>query len=326
MIIDIHAHIVDRAYLDDLVSVSGLSSEFNSQTGQTFFKKRGITVAWTRDDMFSIDHRLREMDQLGIDMRVLSLSAPNVYDWPASRQVEVARKMNNVIAEICRTHPDRFAGLGSLPLENPNESLNEIDCIMGELGLKGIAMGSSVGAYPVNHPRFEPIWARINSLKLPVFEHPMLPANIDGMEEFELPIRVGFVFETTTAATRLIYSGIFERYPDFPYIMAHTGGALLAVLERLDNGYRIFPACREHITKLPSEYAKKLFYDTTSFSGPLLRMARDIVGPDRLLWGSDDPFIKTDTEYVRRLTFPKQEEIQILGGNAARILGIAKGQ
>ncbi len=78
MIIDIHAHIVDRAYIDDLVSVSGLSSELNSQTGQTFFKKRGITVAWTRDDMFSIDGRLREMDRLEIDMRVLSLSATNV--------------------------------------------------------------------------------------------------------------------------------------------------------------------------------------------------------------------------------------------------------
>ena len=324
MIIDIHAHVVDRQYLDDLVSVSGLSSEANAQTGQTFLKKRGITVAWTREEMFSLDHRLREMDRLGIDMRVLSLSAPNVYDWRGGKQIEVARRMNDVVAAICRKHPDRFAGLGSLPLDDPEESLNEIERIRGELGLSGIAMGSSVGSYPVNHPRFEPVWARINALRMPVFEHPMLPANIDGMEEFELPIRVGFVYETTTAATRLIYSGIFERYSDFPYIMAHTGGALLAVLERLDNGYRIFPACREHITKLPSEYAKNLYYDTTSFSAPLLRMARDIAGPDRLLWGTDDPFIKTDTEYVRRLALDKREEAKILGGNAARILGLAK--
>jgi aminocarboxymuconate-semialdehyde decarboxylase len=272
--------------------------------------------------MFSIDNRLREMDRLGIDMRVLSLSAPNVYDWRGRRQIEVTRAINDVVASMCRAHPDRFSGLGSLPLDDPEESLREIDRVTGELGFKGVVIGSSVGAYPVNHPRFEPIWARINALKLPVFEHPMLPANIEGMEEFELPIRVGFIFETTLAATRLIYSGIFERYSDFPYIMAHTGGALLAVLERLDNGYRIFPACREHITKLPSEFAKKLYYDTTSFSGPLLRMAREIVGADRLLWGSDDPFIAADTEYVRNLGFPAQEEKLILGGNAARLLGL----
>jgi len=322
MIIDIHAHVLDRAYLAELASVGGLVAEMNAQTGQTFLKKRGITVAWSREEMFSIDNRLREMDRLGIDMRVLSLSAPNVYDWRGRRQIEVTRAINDVVASMCRAHPDRFSGLGSLPLDDPEESLREIDRVTGELGFKGVVIGSSIGAYPVNHPRFEPIWARINELKMPVFEHPMLPANIEGMEEFELPIRVGFIFETTLAATRLIYSGIFERYADFPYIMAHTGGALLAVLERLDNGYRIFPACREHITKLPSEFAKKLYYDTTSFSGPLLRMAREIVGADRLLWGSDDPFIAADTEYVRKLNFPQPEENLILGGNAARLLGL----
>jgi len=106
-----------------------------------------------------------------------------------------------------------------------------------------VIIGSNVAGMQVNDPRFEPVWARLDALRLPVFEHPMFPPNMQK-EQFELPLRVGFIFDTTTAAARLIYSGIFERYPNFPYIMAHTGGALLMLLQRLDNGYRLFPDCR----------------------------------------------------------------------------------
>ena len=322
MIIDIHAHIVDRKYYAHLAKAGDITSDTLKETGQTFLKRRGITVAWSREEMFSVDARLREMDRLGIDKRVLSLSAPNVYEWAGQSQIEITREINDALAAICRAHPDRFVGLGSLPLDSPDAALAEIDRVINGLGFRGLAIGSSVGNYPVNHPRFEPVWERINKLRLPVFEHPMLPLSIEGMTEFELPIRAGFVFETTLAATRMIYSGIFERYADFPYIMAHTGGALLSVLERLDNGYRIFPACREHINKLPSEYAKNLYYDTTSFSGPVMRMALDIVGSDRILWGSDDPYIAADTQYVRKLGLPAVDEVKILGGNAARLLGL----
>ena len=144
----------------------------------------------------------------------------------------------------------------------------------------------------------------------------MFPVNTAGMDAFELPLRVGFVFDTTLALTRMIYAGVFERYPDFPYIVAHTGGALLMVLERLDNGYRMFPDCRANITRLPSEFAKKLYYDTCSFYGPALRMALEIVGPGQLLWGTDDPFIVTDDAHVQTLDIPEAQKRMIVGQNA----------
>jgi aminocarboxymuconate-semialdehyde decarboxylase len=322
--IDIHAHIVDRRYLTDLVADAGLQTQA-TPSGQTLFRKDGHTVAWSREAMFDIDARLRDMDAKGVDMRVLSLSTPNVYEWRGKRQVEAARYINDATAAMCRAHPDRFAGLGSLPLDDIDASLAEIDRVTGELGLHGVAIGSNVGGVPLNDARFDPVWAKIDSMKLPVFEHPMFPVNTADMEEFELPLRVGFVYDTTTAAARMIYSGIFERYPNFPYIMAHTGGALLTILERLDNGYRLFPDCRKYINRLPSEYARHLYYDSCSFYGPALVMAHTIVGADHILWGSDDPYIGADTAHVDSLPIPAADKAKILGGNAARLLGITAG-
>ena len=316
--IDCHAHVVERRYVEELAADAGLKAEA-LPGGQTLLRKDGHTYAWYREAMFDLDGRLREMDAKGVDLRVLSLSTPNVYEWQGERQGAVARRMNDVTAAITRRHPERFAGLGSLPLGDIPASLSEIDRITGELGLQGVMIGSNVAGMPMNHPRMEPVWKRLNALKLPVFEHPMFPVDTAGMEEFELPLRVGFVYETTTAAARMIYAGIFERYPDFPYLLAHTGGALLTILERLDNGYRLFPDCRKYITRLPSEYAKRLYYDTCSFYGPTLMMAHGIVGPERLLWGSDDPYIGADTRHVDLLPIPQADKALILGGNAARL-------
>jgi aminocarboxymuconate-semialdehyde decarboxylase len=179
VIIDIHAHIVDRKYYAHLAGVGDITADTLKETGQTFLKRQGITVAWSREEMFSIESRLREMDRLGIDKRVLSLSAPNVYEWTGKQQIEITREINDALAAACRAHPDRFVGLGSLPLDDPDAALKELDRCIDELGFRGLAIGSSIGKYPVNHPRFEPVWSRINRQKLPVFEHPMLPLSIE---------------------------------------------------------------------------------------------------------------------------------------------------
>jgi aminocarboxymuconate-semialdehyde decarboxylase len=317
MRIDVHSHFFDQRYFDAMWQDFELERSTTPQ-GQTLMRRNGYTYMWYRDAFFDIEHRLRVMDKQGIDMRVLSLSSPNVYDWQGARQVEMARLMNDATAAIVRAHPERFAGVGSLPLADIPASLAELERIVGELGLHGVMIGSNVAGVQLNDARFEPVWAKLDALRLPVFEHPMFPPNIK-QEEFELPLRLGFVFDTTTAATRLIYSGVFERYPNFPYIMAHTGGALLMLLERLDNGYRLFPDCRKHISKLPSEYAKRLYYDTASFYPPALMMAHGIVGAERLLFGSDDPLIGDDTAIIDALPLPAEDKAKITGGNAARI-------
>src|SRR5207253_340086 len=198
MKIDIHAHIVERRYVDALVKDLALEPQ-QTPSGQTLYRRNGYTFLWERPDMYDIDARLRKMDAQGVDMRVLSLSTPNVYEWQGARQVEMARYMNDATAALVRSHPDRFAGLGSLPLDDIEASLAELDRITGELELAGVMIGSNIGGLPVNDGRFEPVWAKIDALRLPVFEHPMFPPHT-GKEEFEMPLRIGFVFDTTAAA------------------------------------------------------------------------------------------------------------------------------
>ncbi|SDR48955.1 aminocarboxymuconate-semialdehyde decarboxylase [Rhizobiales bacterium GAS191] len=317
MRVDVHAHIVDRCYLERLESRMRL--EVSREEGKTFLKQAGSTVAWYTERMFDVDARLRDMDRQGIDMRLLSVSTPNVYPWDLPAQIDIARDLNEATARLCRRHPGRLRGLAALPLLDPAAALAELERALSEPGMVGIAMGSNLAGRPLNDPLLEPIWERLADLDLPIFIHPMFPANVAGMDEFELPIRVGFVFDTTVAAARLIYGGVLERHPRLTIILAHTGGTLLMLAERLDNGYRLFPECRRYIQQLPSLYMRRLYYDTGSFFAPALAMAHGLVGADRILYGSDDPFIGADTSHVEALGLPRPEEAAILGGNAARL-------
>jgi aminocarboxymuconate-semialdehyde decarboxylase len=125
------------------------------------------------------------------------------------------------------------------------------------------------------------------------------------------------------ALTRMIYGGIFERYPNFPYIVAHTGAALLMLMERLDNGYRIFPDCRKDISRLPSTFMKQLYYDSCSYSIEAQMLAHRMVGPERMMFGTDYPYIgHGDPSHVTQLPISDEDKALILGGNAKRVFEI----
>lgn len=320
-VIDVHAHILDELYLHELQQFMQLASSTGDK-GQTLLRKGGATVAWHRPEFFDLEDRIRVMDAKGISMRLLSLSSPSLYDWNPADQLRMARRINDATLRACHAYPRRFRALVTLPLGDIAAALSELDRVCDDPCTAGIAMGSHIGGKPLDHADLEPIWAAINKRRIPVVEHPMLPLGSEHLDAYELPLRVGFVYETTTAATRMIYGGVFERYPDFPFVLAHTGGALLSVLERLDNGYRLFPDCRKFIDKLPSEYAKRLYYDTCAFHAPVIKMAIEMVGNDRLMWGSDDPFIGAGTEHVTQMNLAQAETVAILGGNALKLFGL----
>lgn len=322
MIIDAHAHIILKPYFERLETLPGITVEHSRSGGMSMLRRDGTTFLPFRDAWFEPDHLIRDMDRKGIDLRILSLSTPNLYPFERSAQIELARWTNDEMLALCRRHPDRLRGCLSLPFRDIDASLAELDRMAAEPEIVGVLVGSNIDGVPLSDPVLEPVWARINALRLAVFEHPMHPVFADAMQEYELPIRIGFMMDTSLAIARMIYAGVFERHPDFPFIAAHTGGGVLSLLERLDNGYRHYPDCRARISKLPSEYARLFYYDTCAFFAPAIMMAHGFVGADRLLFGTDYPFIDYDTKHVEDLPIPAEDKARILGGNIGALLNI----
>ena len=146
------------------------------------------------------------------------------------------------------------------------------------------------------------------------------------MNEYWLMPLVGFLFDTTLAATALVYSGVVERFPGIRWVLGHLGGAIPYLAERLDRGYEAFPDCRANISKLPTEYLKKFYYDTVNFDPNALQLAIDFAGSDHILAGSDYPHqigsLQKMGESLQSLDVSEEDRSMILGGNAARLLGL----
>ncbi|REE07385.1 aminocarboxymuconate-semialdehyde decarboxylase [Paraburkholderia sp. BL27I4N3] len=320
MKIDIHGHFVTRAYYDELETLPGVRYERRS-SGLGYLIKEGRNWLPVRESMFDPDDQLRDMDRKGIDMRILSLSTPSVYLFDDAKQREAACRDNNdaIIARVA-ADPSRFRAFVTLPLPDVDASLRELDRVIDAPGVVGITIGSNLGGMKLNDLSLEPLWARLDRDRIPVFEHPMDPVFGNVMDEFAMHIRVGFLFDTSLAVTRMIYGGVFERYPNFPFIVAHTGAAFLDLLERLDNGYRHYVDCQQHISRLPSEFAKQFYYDSCAFFTPTIMMARAAVGVERLLFGTDYPFIDQGPDHVERLPIDDVEKKLIFSGNATRLL------
>jgi aminocarboxymuconate-semialdehyde decarboxylase len=161
-------------------------------------------------------------------------------------------------------------------------------------------------------------------MNLCIFLHPMLPANADSFREYVLGPIIGFPFDTSLAVARMCYDGMFEDFPDIRWIIGHLGGAVPYLMERMDNGFRDFADCRAKIDKLPSEYLKRLHYDTVSFSQHTLTMVRNIVGADHMVMGSDYPHllgsIDRAVSSIEGLEIDKEEKKAIFSGTALKIL------
>jgi aminocarboxymuconate-semialdehyde decarboxylase len=259
------------------------------------------------------------MDKNGFDMRIVSLSAPGLHIFEPEKQPDLARTINDESIRFARAHFDRLRVLASLPLADVEASLKELDRVSGAEEVVGIAMGSNVNGVSLSDQRFEPLWSRINELRMPVVEHPMHnPAFSGELSDLNLSTAIGYMFDTQLMVTRLIMNGIFERYPDFPFVVAHTGAGLLGILKRIDRAAARHPACKS-LTKPFSEYARGLYYDTCSFYEPSILQAHEFTGAGHMMFGTDYPFIGSGSDHVSSLGIPEPDKQALMGGTAARI-------
>jgi aminocarboxymuconate-semialdehyde decarboxylase len=321
---DLHTHYYPKAYFD---KIRELPSEFafgQSPSGQTIIKYRGARFFGVTPAMTDVAQRLADMDRVGIDVEVISLSTPNVFFADAEHQPEIARLVNDAYGELIAQHPARFKGFASIPMDAPDAALAELHRAIDELKLNGVILLSNIGGRPLTSPQYRPFFAEANRMKLCILLHPMLPANTEPFREYVLGPIVGFMFDTTLAVARMCFDGMLREFPDIRWIVGHLGGAVPYLMERMDNGWRDFPECRAEIDELPSVYLKRLYYDTVNFNPYMLNMVREMIGPDHMVMGSDYPHllgsIDRAVSSIESLKIPADEKHQIFEGTALSIL------
>jgi aminocarboxymuconate-semialdehyde decarboxylase len=322
--LDLHTHYYPEAYFQTIRDTPGEFSFGRDPTGRSIINYRGARFFGVTPAMTDPARRIEDMDRVGIDVEVLSVSTPNVFFAEEGRQAEVARMVNDAYAELIARHPRRFKGFASIPMDDAGRALDELHRAIGTLKLNGVILLSNIRGRALTDPRYRPFFEEANRMKLCIFLHPMLPQNAEPFREYVLGPLVGFPFDTTLAVARMCFDGMLRDLPDIRWIVGHLGGAVPYLMERLDNGYRDFAECRAKLDQLPSVYLKRLYYDTVTFSPYTLNLARDLVGAEHMVMGSDYPHLLGSIERavssIEALSIPEIEKQRIFSGNALAIL------
>ncbi|MDR5694538.1 MAG: amidohydrolase family protein [Armatimonadota bacterium] len=267
--------------------------------------------------------RVEAMDAMGIDVQALSLPPPMVYWAPADLGRELARAFNDGILDVCRRVPGRFVGLATLPLQDIDASLEEMERSVRDLGMRGIHVGASVNGSYLDDPRFLPMWELAHALDVTVFTHPQINVAREVLDRHHLFNTLGFPMDTTVMAARMIYSGLLERLPKLRIVLAHGGGVLPYLLGRLDHSYSQRRECQEAIPEPPSRYMRNFYFDTLTHSDAALSFLISVVGPNRIVLGTDAPFDMADRSSVarvRRLGLSQEMESAVLKDTACMLL------
>jgi aminocarboxymuconate-semialdehyde decarboxylase len=325
MIIDFHNHFYPPEYLKAIEEgLSNIRVTFDPQNNPLlhYLGDYNVVVPEHRD----IDFRAEVLEREGVDRQILTLTTPGTHVESPARAVELARLVNDSLARIAQTRGDRFSALATLPLNSPEASVEELERAFHELGFKGVMLFSNANRVALSDRSFWPLYKKADELEAVFYIHPEFPAGVEAMTEYWLMPLLGFPFDTTLAAAKLVFSGVLEKFPNIKWVLAHLGGAVPYLAERLDRGYEAFRECRENIRRPPSEYLKKFYFDTVNFDRNCLRLAIDFAGAGHLLAGSDYPHkigsLRKMVDSIDGLEISPREKAGILGGNAARLLGI----
>jgi len=331
--IDMEAHFYTTEYLDALRAREG----YPRLTEGTADQSRRLWYAPEVGQPFADfllnaltdfgGERLEKMDALGVDVQVISLSAPGLEQLDPAVGTALARKSNDFLARVIREYPGRYMGYAALFPKDPETAADELERAVKELGLIGWNTHSNYGDSYLDEERYWPILERAAALNVPVYLHPTVPA-IPQARTYGFAIAgapFGFGMETAMCMMRLIYSGVFDRFPGLTIILGHLGETLPFLMTRIDWAYvRPFdPAARPKIERKPSEYMRENVYLTTSgnYYEPAFRCTVEAMGMDRILLGTDYPYedMAESMHFVEGLPISEKDKEKIYFRNAGQI-------
>jgi len=326
MKIDIHNHFYPTQVLEQLKKdgpAVGLEVK-EDEWGRGIFVLRGNRIGTITPPMTDINLRLEDMDRVGFDMQILSVSIPCVDILPIESSETMAKIINDETAKICDDHPNRFMALASLPFLDPDRTIRELERCVDELKFQGACIRSQVNGMRLDNELFYPFYERMVDYDLPIHLHPATLLDSETYKDYRLGPMIGFEMDLCVAVVRLVMGGVLERYPNIKFVVSHLGGAIPYLAERIQNCYEAYPECQENISRPAKEYLKDFYYDTVSFFEPALMCAYSFVGAERLILGSDYPHVIGDIgeaiTSIEHLNISQEDKEMIYSGNILRLI------
>ncbi|HEY8814362.1 MAG TPA: amidohydrolase family protein [Candidatus Dormibacteraeota bacterium] len=323
MLIDVHSHYMPKA-LARALELRSTAPRIFHRDGKMLIEYGERSIAPLTPVFFEPELILEQMDRARIDHAVLSVSIPGV-DWlEAGYGEEVAQGANEETAAIVARNPDRFSGLATVPLQAPQRAAEVLRQAVA-LGLRGAMIYSNVAGAHLDEPSRRTFFDAASSLDVPILLHPTYPLCAPSMLAGGMIEMTGFLFDTTTATLRLVFDGLFERHPDFKFIVPHAGSLIPYFVGRIDHFGRVQrPGSTGAISGPASDHLRKLYVDTVSEWAPAMNLCCDFFGADRIMHGTDHPFwpMALGRRLLDQLDLSAEDRAKIEHLNAARLFQI----
>lgn len=328
-IVDMHAHYVSPGVLHEAQRNGGYYGVRLERDGEGHARlsfNGGPLLRPFFHTLCDLRHRLPAMDAAGISMQVVSTWTDIAGDdLPPREGARWARLQNETMAADIETYSGRFAAMGTLPMQEAELAILELDHIVDKLGMRSVEIGTSINGKDLDHPDFRPLWKRLHERNIFVFLHPPLrPVGLDRTGDYFLNNLISYPTDTTIAAARLMFSGILDEFPGLKICLAHSGGFVPFQIGRFDLGFAKHPACSKALTHPPSELLSRFVYDSLTHNSKALSFLIDMVGADSVVYGTDYPFEMLEAKGPARVEslpgISREVRDDILGNNVRDFL------